>query len=469
MTRGEYTIETAESPFPTDPMERVGTILSGAINSGPKSILTLLLPHGGYISTQDLANLFRKAVAGSDTTFDTIDDISIARYCEHSLESVGLVARIFKANPGADEPPLGFALTDVGEKYGKRAAAIALQFEKNHPIEIDAKNRPIEKNQLGISIYSIFGQTATNTKEVQKNDKRAPTLRAKLLFYLYEHTEDPISMPMLRNAFPDYDQVSIYNALRGMGKYGIVEGNSLEGKHNVPYTQTGKSLETGFKSEQKKLSVLVIKAIDSISKADDLITVEGIAKLLYPTQQKGRDKNDFNDDIAKIIKELYEFGYIKTDTAPYINYSLSERGKIVITELIQPLLLLMQDNADFINDFDQTTLRKVDDDFKSYARVGVRNYYPYSQGYKRKFMLEYVDGRILAGLSTAKGLGLNRNEICQTTGTSIASLPRRLNRLMQQGLIMRKPGGGQRKFIYFITETGAVESQKKQKDTHELP
>ncbi len=434
---GEFAYETIDTSFPTEPMERAGTILSGAINSGPKSLLTILLSYAAYLPTLELVERFRKTVAGSGTLFDNINPTSVARYCEYSLEAVGLVAKVFKTNPESGEPPVGFALTDIGRKFGVRAAAIALNFEHLHS---------------DIPIYPIFGQTASNSKDVNKNDKRSPTIRAKILAYLNDHKGEKINAHTLAKTFPDLNPHTIRVALKFMDTQGVIQIASAVKRGQIHYVQGEKNLDENIEFPQKFLIMSVISEIKKMFKSSGSVTIEGITESLYPDYEKTWKKEVFSHNIMMIINFLKKSGFLKKDQLNFMNYSISPKGEIIVYELIKPLLLLMEDNESFIRHLDDTVVKTVLENLSLYSREAVSIYYPHSQGHKRQLMRNYVDDKILSSLREVDVAGLTSSDLEKVTGVSSRSLPRRLKRLMQEGYITRV--NGPKMYLYAITQAG---------------
>ena len=152
-------VQTIEKPksFPTDPEQRIDSILSGIVNIETKQILTLLINDNPQ-STEQLRDCF------VDTTGSVWMPkklgISIREYLLLSMDSVGFVAYSFLQ----EDLQVCHKVTEAGKRYGQPIASYALDLGR----------------QLDFSFYQLLGRTAST------GDNRAPYNRFRILEMLLE-------------------------------------------------------------------------------------------------------------------------------------------------------------------------------------------------------------------------------------------------------------------------------------------
>jgi hypothetical protein len=112
-------------PFPSDPLERVGNMLT-AFNASAKAITQLIVTHAPA-TRLELSKRFEEVVAG--TELETTDSYNVNVYCFYTLCPLGLVAE--ETMPANVRVPyvIKYSLTEAGSKYGQPAAAFFLAFE----------------------------------------------------------------------------------------------------------------------------------------------------------------------------------------------------------------------------------------------------------------------------------------------------------------------------------------------------
>src|SRR6266849_10984775 len=119
-------------PFPTDPLERVGNILT-AYNASAKAITQLIVTRAPA-TRLELSKRFEEVVAG--TELEETDSYNVNKYCFHSLCPLGLVAEetmpVYHRHPYT----ITYALTEAGARYGQPAAAAFLTFEQENGISL---------------------------------------------------------------------------------------------------------------------------------------------------------------------------------------------------------------------------------------------------------------------------------------------------------------------------------------------
>ncbi len=142
--------------FPTDPEQRIDSLLSGVVNIEPKQILTLLLDDNPR-SIGDLREGFVEATSGvwAPRWFGK----NIEQYLLQSLDPVGFVA-----HPVLQDLDVQHKATEAGKRYGQPIAAYVLDLGR----------------QTNFSFYQLFGSTNST------GDNRAPYNRFRILEMLLE-------------------------------------------------------------------------------------------------------------------------------------------------------------------------------------------------------------------------------------------------------------------------------------------
>ncbi|MBW7960593.1 hypothetical protein H3C65_03840 [Patescibacteria group bacterium] len=350
--------------FPIDPFDRMDRILGGAINMGPKSVLMMLLPNfGGYISTRDLGDRFRQVIGNSDPYFSSVRNDVLAAYCDQSLNSVGLVAKIYKASP--TDSAYGFSLTEAGDKYGKRSAALALKFEFDNS---------------DISLYSIIGQTATTSKK----DHRAPGLRARILIELNNSGNTAIDIPTLAQRLGRNIE-TVTQALKILEDQDCLKkqsGGSIYqfAKDNVDKTPVYK--------RYSKLSEAIYKFIQEVRNKKDFLSLEELISEVSPQFEGTWNKTNLINAIRLIMNDFVRQGVFlenKSGKKGSTNfYNISQKGSLIVNNFLNPLYLLMIDDVTITESFDRQVVEIVEKNLKAYAEAAVRRYSPYSKGQARK-------------------------------------------------------------------------------------
>lgn len=381
--------------FPIDPFDRMDRILGGAINMGPKSVLMMLLPNfGGYISTGDLGDRFRQVIGNSDPYFSSVRNDVLAAYCDQSLNSVGLVAKIYKASP--TDSAYGFSLTEAGDKYGKRSAALALKFEFDNP---------------DISLYSIFGQTATTSKK----DHRAPGLRARILIELNNSGNTAIDIPTLAQRLGQNIE-TVTQALKILEDQACLEkqsGGSIYqfAKDNVDKTPAYK--------RYPRLSEAIYKIIQDVRKQKGFLSLEELITKVISQYEGTWNKKNLINAIRLIMNDFVRQGVFlenKSGKKGSTNfYNISQKGSLIVNNFLNPLYLLMIDDVTFTESFDRQVVEIVEKNLEAYAKASVRRYSPYSKGQARKEKGDIIT-KIVELLTIFGQSGATMKDIINATG-----------------------------------------------------
>lgn len=425
--------------FPTNPIERMGLVLSGAINSGPKSTLVMLFPSSReYIENSDLTASFREVVSKSKTPFADATSSWLIPYCKYSLEDVGLVAQILEIDHAGVVIPIGYRLTEAGEKYGVPAAARALYFESQYK---------------DISLYKVFGQTASRGKEKLTSKVRAPALRAEILLCLEDNKDSQLSVKRIKSLIsPQHELEAVEAALSTLEREKCVKITKSPSAHYMAYELSGKQDLVPSKYIKGEQSIDIMNCAKSICLTNGTVTTEDIFDALYAKyQSKQKDPYRFKRYIREILSKLVKYGFLKKQGKwkwAELFIENTEKGSIISHEFLSPLLSIMQEqdseeNARIVN--------VVRGDLSAYALNAIDRYYPHSPGYMRKHMAE-VDSQILMLLAIDQAVqeGLTMNDFVELTGEKPKSLSHRLDKLIKRKLIRIEGKTKSHGYRYFI-------------------
>lgn len=410
------------SQFPEEPWERTGLLLNSAINLGPKSTLLMLLPgEGEYLPIEDMGRSFRQAVGGSETFYDKLPPSVVAQFCRESLEDIGMVARAVGVTHSTEQVIAGYGLTPAGEKYGVRAAALALDFEYNHE---------------DISIYEIFGQTSGPSK----TDARAPMLRAQLMMKLYASNSRWAPMKEVQKLTDD-SSVWLPLTLESLVRSGVVERDMARRPVRTAYSQGERPLtDVTPVLHRVRLTEEIVRILPQLLEGDRAVTTELLSSRLIALFPERNHVGDFRGEISKVMNELTLAKYLQKNldrpANKEVSYRLTPKGGVAVTQFINPLFMVMQDNPEFTVAVDSQVVSEVRAHLPMYAKEAVRRYYPLSRAAKIEHMKE-LDTAITTRVGSAGTNGISIRELMELTGDKRQTIINRLNRKIKSGNILR--------------------------------
>ncbi len=415
-------IEWEQSGFPTNPWERTGLLLNSAINLGPKSVIIMMLPgEGEYLPIEEMGRSFRNIVRGSDTYYDSLSPSVVAQFCRESLADIGMVARAVDVTHATESVVVGYGLTRAGEIYGRRAAALALDFEYEHP---------------DISIYTTVGQTSTSSN----NDFRAPMHRSQLLLELYKRNSRWSPMAEIQS-FSSYLAGDLPPALDVLVKNGMVERDKEEKPHRAAYVMGSEQMvEVPAIRHRVRITEDLVHAVPDVLKEHGYVTADLMSRKLQPGYIDTLDPQVLKDEVSRILHILSEKKYLMKNMERVANdpvlYKLTKSGATVVTQLIHPLYMVMQDNREFIQTVDTQVVSEVRARLPEYAREAVRRYYPHSRAAQIQRMKE-LDGEIMKMLDISGPDGVSIRDLELMAGEHTQSVVNRLNRKIRSGAIRK--------------------------------
>lgn len=414
-------INRPEVGFPTNPMERMELILGAAVNLPPKPILLLLLPQiEEYTETQDLAKHFRDVVTGSDTPFDHMNASRVEQFFRQSLEGIGMVTRALELESGSVPELIGYSITEAGEMYGRRAAALSIAFEQNNP---------------DFRIYRIFGQTAT-----ARDEMRAPYLRAMILMDLYKHSNEQGRLVRdFTRKHPDVAINTFEYTYKWLETMGIIQLKKTEGNTHQVYRQTGEvNLNT---LNLTYFGFIVGNACESLSAQNTVITIDQLVAYLKP-EHRTRSNSDegFVGYIYKALHELRKNGYLtsmKTSWVEQVSATLIPEAEVVVTEFLHPLLALLSDDTQVIEWIDSQVSPDVRSHLPQYARDQIAAYYPDSPGFLRDYMRR-VDSTIIEQISESSTGQMSLSDLVKYIGQKRPTVRGRVKKLVNNNILEEK-------------------------------
>jgi DNA-binding PadR family transcriptional regulator len=398
-----------EVQFPSDPYDRLGHILGGVINMAPKSILVYSFPmEEPYETVQKLTETFHEYAF--ETPFENIRRAIIQDYYEHSLQGAGLVAKAVDVQRADVEVPVGYALTEAGKIYGKRAAALALRLEGTYP---------------DIDIYQIFGATASTSEK----GLRAPYIRARILLNIAAGAEDPLSFISVSSS---------YRTLEALQETGVIRfSRERLDRASKTYKRGDASFEDLSKAKMSELKTAALKTCEVFFQQGKIVTSESLAREIYPQFEKSWKLPSVKQVLGPILIQLEEAGYMHRITERWsVRSTLTEKGRIVLEEFIYPLLGLLSDDPDAIDYIDTQILPDVHQNILTYVPLALNRYYPHSRQAARERMIR-ADDYILDAIAT-RGDTVSVKQIAKELNVPYDSLFKRVIGLVNSGKLIQE-------------------------------
>lgn len=424
-------IVTEFADFPSDPMERLGIVLAGAVNTGVKSGLMLQFPpYGEYVDAKELAASFRNSIGFTGTPFDSIAANVVDAYCQHSFVNVGLMARTLEMNSGGVPELLGYTWTEPGAIYGPRAAAVGLLFEYFHD---------------DIGIYEVFGHTATSSE----NDVRAAFVRSEIMLKLFDNPDGLLLSELYKNN-PHMGAGTVHHAISLFEKYGLVSRTTSGVTNELHFSRGAVTKKDVVVPEDRKVMYQdVLSVCDELLSGHKLFTIKDIAEHLYPKYSPTWNELTFKQWVRSLVRDMVSQHYLnRVDATGAISpgdvVRLTDEGKDVTKDLVLPLLGLLSDDSEMIDMIDHNMVPLVLDNYGKVVRNAIERYYPHSQGYLGH-MTQQIDSRVLELIMNAGVLGLDRKDLAEIMNEKPQTIEKRIGRLMRANQICVTPGEYRRK------------------------
>jgi uncharacterized membrane protein len=396
--------------FPTDPYDRLGNILGGVINMAPKSLLMYAFPHDeAYADPDELTQIFNQHSNG--TSFENFRKAYISDYMRHSLEGAGLVAQALELQEGDVPSLVGYALTEAGEVYGKRSAALALQLEGRYP---------------DIDIYSIFGATASSSE----SGLRAPYIRARILLDIAAGRED---------IAPFVSVSSSYRTLEALKENGLVDFSREKlDRARIRYRRTEVPLENiSYLGQMSDLKDAAIKACERFFYQGRVVTSETLAQDLYPQFKESWKQENIKRALSPIFEDLVNARYVEGIRESWnVRSRLTSKGARVVTEFLDPLIGLLSDDPQAVDYIDSQVIPEVDERILTYVPLALERYYPHSRVATREKMKE-AEAYILDAFAH-RGETVTLKELAQELNVSYDSLLKRAMDLVKKGQLVQE-------------------------------
>lgn len=384
-------------PFPSDPLERAGNILS-AYNASAKAITQLIVTRAPATRLA-LSKRFEEIV--TDTVLETTDSYNVNRYCMHSLCPLGFVAEEKLPSATGRQPyVITYALTEAGLIYGQPAAAAFLTFEQEN----------------GFSLFSILGPNFSTTPENPK-----PTLtRSMLLCELAKGSKRAVELEEILHL----NQSNTGNSLASLARAGAITYSTL-------YTVTGETQVTFSIAETavshvvpvgkySKVTPTIAQICIHLYNRHIPITQSTVSAVLRKKQERRATDQSLRKIVSVVLAGLAEQGYLRRlqfsrDTKSMA--AITAKGMCVVEKLIKPLMDAMHDGNN-LQRWQQTLLPMVQHRLAFYAEQTAALYYPLSKSRNKPELLDRL-ALLQEILQTTSGLTITqlagKLRVCQAT------------------------------------------------------
>lgn len=406
-----------ERPFPEDPIERAGLLLA-SFNASPKAADQMILTPS-TTSTADVNRRFRELYAGTDFGDNLRNREMGTEYLRATLYPIGLVAEEISINYFGVSKITGYSLTDAGIQYGQPGAAKFLEFE----------------TEEGFSLYPIFGKTGTSSPD----EIRTPLIRAKILMSLLGRKQRVIDLAKVVGMH----QTQLHPTLNLLRNAEVITYDSINfktGRQQLTYELTptfeGDILPV---NHNKEFTTMLIHICTQLTRNGIPLTQQNIFEQLPPeVAERWKRKDLLKARISQILLGLSQQGYLqrlKFKSGEFSSVDLTDKGAIVVTKLLHPLLDAMQD-GETLTQWRADILPRVSANLDTYVKTTANLYYPYSKSAKLQKHVEYVSGiEALLGGQAEREKGMTVSEIAATLGIHRRTVAHYLDELKALGKI----------------------------------